>query len=151
MLRKSGAVRVPAHVDTGTPAGINLGLGAVLVVAAVLVAAVVPPAHGYWRFGLVAAAVGSFAALTVDRTALLGVALIAWLLADGFLVNRDGELSWHGSSDIWRTMLLVAAGIAGLLVGEAHRQVAAWRSHRRFEAALQVLVTHVDEEEKGDA
>jgi hypothetical protein len=128
VLRKSGDVRAPAGVDTGTPAGINLGLGVVLVVAAVLVAAVIPPVDGYWRFGLVAGAVGLFAGLTVDQVALLGVAVIAWLLADGFLVNRLGELSWHGSSDIWRMALLVTTGTVGLLLGEAYRQVLAWRS-----------------------
>ncbi len=36
------------------------------------------------------AAVALFAALAVDQWSLLGVALIAWLLADGFLVNRLG-------------------------------------------------------------
>ena len=98
-----------------------------------------------------AGAVALFAALAVDQWALLGVALIAWLLVDGFLVNRLGELSWRGSSDIWRMLLFVAAGTLGLLVGVAYRQLRAVRSQRRFDATLQVLATHVDEEEKRDA
>jgi MFS family permease len=138
-------------VDADTPFGINLGIGTVLVVGAVLVAALIPPVDAGWRLGVVAGAVGLFAALTVDQLALLSVALIAWSLVDGFLVNRLGELSWHGSSDIWRLTLLMATGTVGLLVGEAHRHVGAARSRWRFDADLHILVTHVDEEEKCDA
>jgi hypothetical protein len=48
-------------------------------------------------------------------------ALLAALVADGFLVNRLGELSWHGAADAYR--LCVAAGSAGLglLLGALHR------------------------------
>ena len=144
-------LRAPTRTETTTPAGINLGIGAALVLVAVLAAALIPPVDVDWRFGVVMAAVALFAALAVDQWSLLGVALIAWLLADGFLVNRLGELSWHGSSDIWRMTLLVVAGAAGLLVGGAYRQVRAVRSRQRFDATLQVLVTHVDGEEKRDA
>jgi hypothetical protein len=144
-------LRAPTRVDTDTPVGINLGIGTALVVAAVLAAAVIPPVDNDWRFGVVAGAVGLSAALAADQWALLGVALIAWLLDDGFLVNRLGELSWHGSSDIGRMLLLVAAGTLGLLVGLAYRRVRAVRSQRRFDAALQALVRDVNEEEKRDA
>ena len=66
--------RAPTRVDFDIPSGINLGIGAAFVVCAVLVAALIPPVHGYWRLGLVAATVAAFATLTVDRLALLGVA-----------------------------------------------------------------------------
>lgn len=151
MWSSSGGRRAHAGGDTATPFGMNLALGAALVVVAVMVAAVIPPVAGYLRFGLVAGAVGLFAAVTLDRLALLGVAAIAWLLVNGFLVNRLGELSWHGWSDIWRIMLLAGAGNAGLLVGEVYRLLVALWSRRRFQAALNALLAHVYEEEKRDA
>lgn len=144
-------LRPPTRVGTETAVGINLGIGTALVVAAVLAAAVIRPMDQDWRFAVVAGAVGLFAALAADWWALLGVTLIAWLLDDGFLVNRLGELSWHGPSDIWRLLLLAAAGTLGFLVGLAFRRIRAARSRLHFDAALQALVTPGNEEEKRDA
>jgi len=133
--------------DEGVPTGIALGIGATAMVAAVLVAATIAPSEPAWRFGVVAGAVGLFAAWSADQRALLGTAAIAWLLANGFLVNRQGELSWHGSSDIWRMVVLVAAGTVGLLLNAAYQQ-----AHKlRVDAAVRAFLTQVDEEEKRDA
>ena len=141
-------VRVPTRTaDDETPTGIALGIGSALVVAAVLVAAMIPPSETAWRFGVVAGAVGLFAAWSGDQLALLGVATIAWLLANGFLVDRLGELSWHGSSDIWRIVVLVAVGTVGLLVHAAYRQVHSLRQ----DAAIKAFVSDIYEEEKRDA
>ena len=109
---------IPVVDDPQTPVGINVGVGAVAVVSAAVVAAMVPVVDAGWRFGVVAAAVGLFAAFTLDQRALGPVAGIAWLVVNGFLVNRLGELSWHGSADLLRLMLLVVVGTSGLVVGE---------------------------------
>lgn len=135
------------RADDGTPTGISLGVGAAAVVVAVLIAALISPADPDWRFGVVAGAVGLHAAWSGDQLALLGTAGIAWLLADGFLVDRLGELTWHGSSDIWRIVVLVAAGTVGLLLHAAYQQVHRWR----VDAGLRAFMTQVNEEEKRDA
>jgi len=59
----------------------------------------------------------AFAALlsagTRRRTAA-GIALITWALADGFVENRYGELSWHGGRDL---VLVAALACTALVVG----------------------------------
>jgi hypothetical protein len=85
--------------------------------------------------------------------ALVLVAVLAAALIPPVDVDWRFGWSWARwrSSQRWRMTLLVAAGAAGLLVGGAYRQVRAVRSRQRFDATLQVLVTHVDGEEKRDA
>jgi hypothetical protein len=118
-----------------------------MVVVAAMIAAVIPATHAGWRFTLVAAAVGLFAALTLDQLALAGVALLGWLVVNGFLVNRVGELSWHGSSDLYRALLLVISGGFGLAAGEVYRQLAALRARWTAEVREGTSATDVDEEE----
>lgn len=113
---------VPDRTDR-TPMGINLGIGAAAVVGGAVLVAFVPAAHPWWRLGLMALLVAGFAAVTLDQVALGGVALMAWLFANGFVENREGELSWHGSADLGFAMVLVLAAAAGLAVGQAYRAV----------------------------
>lgn len=40
----------------------------------------------------------------------LGIAALTWALADGFIENRYGQLSWHGPSDL--ILLTVLTGTA---------------------------------------
>ncbi len=154
MLMKSGGRRPPvAPADAGDriPTGISIGVGSLVVVVAALIAAAIPAAHTAWRFALVAVAVSLFAAIIRGWRATAAVVVLAWLVADGFLVNRMGELSWHGSPDLARSVLLVLAGGAGLLLGS---RIAALRKLRvRWQIAvyLQALVSEEEEREKRDA
>jgi hypothetical protein len=90
------------------PFGIAFAVGAVAVVAATPVAAVVfAPAPVWPRLLTVAVAVGWQAASFADvaaaaATAGLGYLLFSYLLFNGFLVNRFGELTWHGVASVWR-------------------------------------------------
>lgn len=147
---KSGGLRpsAVANVSSRTPAGINLGIGAAMIVGAGLVAALIPTNHTGWRFTVIALAVGLFAALTGDQLALVGVALLGWLVVNGFLEGRLGELSWHGSSDIWLMMVLVIAAALGLAVGEAGRQIRELSSRWRAEVEGSGLVPDLVEEER---
>jgi hypothetical protein len=131
-----------------TPAGINLATGTAMVVAAALVAAPIPTTYAGLRFTVVALAVGLFAALTRDRLALVGVAVLGWLVVNGFLVDRLGELSWHGSADLNRMLLLVVSGTFGLAVGQAYRWLAALRARLKAEARDPSTATDNDEEER---
>jgi hypothetical protein len=121
---------------TRTPLGLNVGAGAAAVVVAALVAAAVPAAHQVWRWEAVAAAVAVAAALTVDRVAMAVVVPLAWLVSDGFLENRLGQLTWHGSTDLSLILLLSAAAGFGLGIGRVGqlrrgRQIRGGRRRRR--------------------
>jgi hypothetical protein len=147
---RSGGPRRAAEAPTGerTPAGITLAAGAAAVTAAALVAATLPASQPGWRFALIAATVGGFAAVTMDQRALPGVALLGWLIANGFLVDRLGELSWHGSSDIWRMIILVFAAALGLAAGEAYRQIRDLRYRWRVRGDEALLSPDLEKEEK---
>jgi hypothetical protein len=56
---------------------------------------------------------------------------LGWLVTDGFLENRSGELTWHGSTDLYLILLLVVAAAIGLAAGEARGQLVAHRDSRR--------------------
>ena len=121
---KSGWPLRPAEAERAarTPLGLNIGVGAAAVVAAALVAAAVPEPHELWRWEAVAAAVAIVAAVTADRAAMAAVVPLAWLVTDGFLENRLGQLTWHGSTDLSLILLLLAAAGLGLGIGRI-RQV----------------------------
>ncbi|GIH20503.1 hypothetical protein Raf01_86750 [Rugosimonospora africana] len=151
---RSGSRRLSVQADTDgrrTPVGINIGIGAGFVLVAAVVAAPIPVQDTGWRFAVVAVAVGWSAVVCVDQVALAPVALLGWLVVNGFLVDRFGELSWHGSSDLYRMMLLVMAGALGLAAGEARHQISQLRTRWRAEAEWHALVAHINEEEKRDA
>jgi MFS family permease len=134
--------------DTGTPVGINVAVGAVTITAAVFVAASVPIADPQWRCAVVAVALGLFAAFVVDWLAVAVVVLPTWMIMNGFLVNRLGDLSWHGWVDLDRFVVLVVAGCLGLAVGAAHRRVHGLRERWQLEAAVQEMRTEFNEETK---
>ena len=134
MLLKSGGFRPTAEAERAparTPVGINIGVGAVVIVAGALVAAGVPAAHNGWRLDLVAVAVAAAAALTADHLAMAAVVPLGWLVADGFLENRSGDLTWHGSTDMYLILLLVMAAAIGLAAGEVRAQLRAYRDSQR--------------------
>jgi hypothetical protein len=131
---KSGGYRPTAEaerVPARTPVGVNVGIGAALVVAAALVAAGIPAAHKGWRLDVVVVAVAVAAAVTADHLAMAAVVPLGWLVADGFLEDRSGELTWRGSADMYLILLLVVAAAVGLAAGEARGLIAARRDRRR--------------------
>ena len=154
MLMKSGGHRPPAAVRSAgnrTPTGISVGVGSIVVVVAAMLAALIPRAHTDWRFAVVAVAVGLLATFTRDWLATAAVAVLAWLVVDGFLVDRMGELSWHGSADRSRFVLLILAGGAGLMLGEGAAALREWRMRWRAAAYLQARLSRHDERDKRDA
>lgn len=117
----------PARAEA-TPFGIAVGIGAVELVIAALVAAMIPAADQGWRFGVMAFAVFLFAAASLDHVALGVIALLGALIFNGFLEDRLGQLAWHGSDDLWRLLLLVMIAAWGLAVGEGYRWVRGLRT-----------------------
>lgn len=121
------ASRDGARQPDVTPLGIKIAAGAVGLIVAALIAASIPNAYPGWRFGVMAAAVALFGAISLDRMALAVIAVIAFAIANGFLEDRFGQLSWHGADDVRRLLLLVIACAWGLVVGETVRQVVRMR------------------------
>jgi hypothetical protein len=113
-----GGTKVAGSVDTGaaeTPFGIDLAVGAVVMVAAVLGAgALFPDVPG--RLVVVALALAGYTALVGQARAGLATVVVGFLLFNGFLVNRYGELSWDGTTSAWHLGLLALAAGAGLAV-----------------------------------
>ena len=105
----------------GASAGVDVALGAVVVVFAALAAAAIPSGDIGWRLVAVAAAVGLFAAWTDDGLAAAFIVGLAWLVVNGFLVDRYGQLSWHGWADLLRLLVLVAAAGVGIVLGRSRR------------------------------
>jgi hypothetical protein len=133
MGRQRGAV-----VDR-TPFGINLGAGVVALVFGTALADALP-VHGLgWRFGAIAAVVAIFAAVTVDWAAATALAVIAWLVANGFVQNREGDLAWNPRVDLGLAAMLAVAAVVGLAVGSGWRHVRRVRGQRRAWAQWRVL------------
>jgi hypothetical protein len=122
-----------ASDEENIPTGFAVAAGSVVVVASAFVSSAIPASAGAARFGLVAAALGGFAALTVNAVAIAVVGLLAFLVFDGFLVNQLGELSWHGAADVQRLFLLIVVSISGLVAGRGYRVLRKWRLWRQRE------------------
>jgi hypothetical protein len=138
----------PALAISPYPTGLLIGIGAVAAVVSTMVASTIPPTAAGWRLGAVVVTVGAFAALFPDRWAVAWTGGLAWLLVNGFLVDRFGELSWHGRSDAYRSLAFASAGAAGLAIGHGMRSWSAWRRQRRFDDEWQALSHDVHEFEK---
>jgi hypothetical protein len=145
-----------ARVGAVRPTGL-IGIGAVVVTVATMGAATIPATHDGWRFGVVTVVLGVFAALVPDRLAVAWAGALAWLLVNGFLVDRFGELSWHGRGDLYRALMLVAAAAVGLVSGQAVRLWSAWRWQRLIDDEWRAIAqefgqfNQFDEEETRDA
>jgi hypothetical protein len=137
VLMKSarGSARAATPDPRAMPTGFAIGLGAVLMVVAGLIAAAVPGSQPAWRFAVIAVAVGVFA-LGLDLRALAGVALIGFLISNGFLEDEFGDLTWHGYGDLWRVVVLVMAGACGWAVGTGFRHVRKLRARSRVATAI---------------
>lgn len=135
-------------VDTGTPVGINVAVGAVTISMAMVAAATVPITDPQWRCAPVAVAMGLFAAGTFDWRAVALIVVPAWMVMNGFLVNHLGELSWHGWADLDRFLVLVVAGGVGLAVASAHRGLKDRRERWPLGAAVHEMRREINEETK---
>jgi len=67
---------------------------------------------------------GLLAAIVAAHTrpaAAVGVALVAWLFDNGFVIGRHAHLGWHGGADVRRLIILLAAGAVGSMLGSRIR------------------------------
>ncbi|MGY0237158.1 hypothetical protein [Longispora urticae] len=146
-----------APVAEETPLGINIALGSALLLVTAFLAAMVPGSEPVVRYAVLVLAVALFAAVTGDAFALGFVVLVGFAIFNGFLVNRLGELSWHGLTDMLRLGALVLAATTGLAAGEAyrlvrrHREPRPWVNRPEIPGASELSGTSFNEEEKHGA
>jgi hypothetical protein len=103
-----------------TPLGINTGLGAVVVAVCCLVPANTDAQGVNARLAVLAVGIAAFAATVVDPLAVAVTAGVGFLLFDGFVEGRQGDLVWNGRSDLLRLALLYGVGALGLILGAVH-------------------------------
>jgi len=119
--------------------------GAVVATAAVLVAAPLPGTTA--RLVLVCAALALFAWLVPDALAALATAGVAYVLVNGFLLHRYGELSWDGADSLAQLGLLALTAVPAL----ARSRVDAVREDRALAAELARLISeHGPSDDKSD-
>jgi hypothetical protein len=75
------------------------------------------PAAALVAYGLLAAVV----AASTRPAAAAGVAVIAWMFDNGFIVGRHAVLSWHGTAEARRLAILLA--VAAAVLGSHIRRV----------------------------
>ena len=149
MLVSTGRYRhTPAAPERQTPIGIAVGFGAIAMVAAAVVAAMIPTAYPGWRFGVIALVVFVFAIVSLDHIALAIVAVIGALIFNGFLEDRFGQLAWH-ADDLYRLLLLVMVGAFGLAVGEGYRFVHDLRVRYRMADSIALFAPTQEKEKHG--
>ena len=99
------------------------GLLAAYAGSAAVTAAVVM-AGGTRHHAAAMVAYGLLAAVVAAHTrpaAAAGVALVAWLFDNGFIIGRHAHLSWHGAADVRRLVILLGAATMGSLLGSRIR------------------------------
>jgi len=121
------------------PFGINLAAGALAMLGATAVSALASPERST-GLAVVALTVFGYAVLVDDIRAVFAVAGIGYLLYDGFLVNRYGDLTWEGTTSLGVFALAVGAGAAVRWLRHA-------RARARVSAELDDLLRRTDTKE----
>lgn len=109
----------PNAVRAAPPANeFGVAAGFVTVVVGCLAATCLyAPGADTGRLLVLTVVIAGFAAMIQDALAALVTAGLAWPFYLGFLVDRYGELRWHGSVDLLRLAALVAASLLGTALG----------------------------------
>jgi hypothetical protein len=146
VLRKVVAHGRWGDVDPQRPTGITIAIGAVVVIAAAFPAALVPSGDPVPRFALMTLGLTLFAMATRDWLAVAAVVPLAWLVYDGFLLDRFGVLAWRGRGDVVRFGLLAGAALLGLAMGVARHKVEDRRTRWALGAEVHALVKEREKE-----
>ena len=122
------------------PFGINVAISTSAALAAAVVGALIPTGDPGWRVVPMCIALAAAGWATVDLAAGAIGAVVGFLLVNGFLINRLGNLSWHGSADAYRLAAVAACVGLGWAAGVARRLI---RNRRSWQ--LESLLEHPDD------
>src|SRR4051812_42527605 len=96
------------------PLGFALAAGfAASIAGCFLASAAAPSADTGTRLAVLAFVLAVYAATVRNLPAAVLTAGIAWSFFLGFVVDGDGEVRWHGASDLDRLGVLIVAVLAG--------------------------------------
>lgn len=101
--------------------GLLVSVGTSAVIVAAFAASALPQDGAVLRYAALAGTVFVFTAVTGRWAASVWVAIIGFLVFDGFVIDQMGELSLNGRDDLARILTLVAAVIFGRLSGDCYR------------------------------
>lgn len=101
--------------------GLLVSVGTLAVIVAAFAASAMPQDRAVLRYTALVGTVFVFTAVTGRWAAPVWVAIIGYLVFDGFVINQMGELSWNGRDDLARLLTLIAAVIFGRLSGDCYR------------------------------
>jgi K+-sensing histidine kinase KdpD len=102
------------------PPGFGLAMSfAVLFTVTALMTPLRHALHGAPDLGILAATVFVLGLVITTGTSLAAAGLSA-LLLNGFLVDHDGTLHWHGSVELLRLAILLGAAMVGSTIGAIH-------------------------------
>lgn len=146
MLKLRTQPAVTPDVDERTPTGITITIGVAVLVGSAVAAAFAPSGDPSLRLALVTLAVTSFAMASQDWAAVAAVLPLAWLIYDGFLLDRYGVLAWRGWSDVIRIGVLVVAAVLGLAAGALRRRLQDRRARWVLGAEVHSLAQELIEE-----
>lgn len=126
-------MRVVAGANDGRTSRLDIGFGVAAGLVTVVVGCFVaswlyPPGVDADRLFVLAVFIAGFAAVAGNALAALVTAGLAWPFYLGFLVDRYGELHWHGWVDLVRLAVLAVAALLGTAVGDRVRKDRAARA-----------------------
>lgn len=115
----------------------STGLFAAFCGAAAITAVVVALGGTRQQDGALAAFAALTAAVAARSVPLAapGIGITAWMFDNGFLVNRDAHLVWHGAADGIRLGVLVGVAVGAAALGCAARSRESRAGPRSPEAA----------------
>lgn len=124
-----GAVRTPDRSFPLVPGGFGFPLGAATGVLVTL-ATVAAGAVGHPLLAVVALAVSiAGAAAVTTPVATLGTAVVCWFLVSGFVVGREGDLTFSAQS-VLAAAVLAGTAVVAVAVAATIRAVSRWRPVR---------------------
>jgi hypothetical protein len=114
-------MRIPVKGAVATarvPTELGIAAGfATVATACLIITWLLPPPATTARFIVLCAVLVSFGAIVRNLAAALATAGMALPFYLGFLLDRLGELHWHGQVDLARLAALLAAAAAGTVAG----------------------------------
>lgn len=127
------------------PFEFGLAIGAlVMVVAALIDSAAFSSGHPTARLVVIALAAALFSAVVADWRSGLPVAVVGYLVFNGFLANRYGELGWHGPTGMRDAAVIVSAATVGWIAGR-------WRPSNRHTGAPVIRPAIQDDDPREEA
>jgi K+-sensing histidine kinase KdpD len=114
----------PSTPETNSCWSNDYGLGLAFLVLLMLTAALVTLGHliGTATATAIVLAVLAVLGWKLRLAAATASGVIAWSLLNGFVIDQQGDLHWHGRADLLRLVLLIASSFGAGLARSVRRR-----------------------------